>query len=76
MHYALVSILFSDAVNSIVSTGQAHTVYGASSSTKAKTQTNDLRGAGAIRHWLDNARPRRAPQGHAGVVGQDKVQRG
>jgi len=67
--YALVFVLFSDAGNRIVGTGQAHTVYRASSSTKAKTQTNDLRGARAIRYWLDNARPRRAPQSHAGLVG-------
>ena len=63
--YALVSVLFSDAVNSIVSTGQAHTVYGAAQ----EATKNRLRGAGALRHWSDNARPRRAPQGHAGVAG-------
>jgi len=63
--YALVSVLFSDAVNSIVSTGQAHTVYGAAQ----EATKNRLRGAGALRHWLDNARPSRAPQGYAGVVG-------
>ena len=72
--YALVSVLFSDAGNSVGGTGQAHTVYGAVA--QAQTQAGSMRGAGAIRHWLDNARPRRAPQGHAGVVGQDKVQRG
>jgi len=49
--YALVSVLFSDAVNSIVSTGQAHTVYGAAQ----EAPKNRLRGAGALRHWLDNA---------------------
>jgi len=63
--YALVSVLFSDAVNSIVSTGQAHTVYGAAQ----EAAKNRLRGAGAIRHWSDNARPSGAPQGHAGVAG-------
>ena len=63
--YALVFVLFSDAVNSIVSTGQAHTVYGAAQ----EATKNRLRGAGAIRHWSDNARPSGAPQGHAGVAG-------
>jgi len=67
--YALVFVLFSDAGNRIVGTGQAHTVYRASSSTKAKTQTNDLRGARAIRYWFDNARPGRTPQGYAGMAG-------
>jgi hypothetical protein len=66
--YAFVSFLFSDAGNSIVGTGQAHAIYGASSSTKAKTQTNDLRGTGFIRYWLDSSRPSGAPQGHAGVA--------
>ena len=63
--YALVSG-FSDAGNSIVSTGQAHTVYGAVA--QAQTKAGGLRGAGAIRYWLDSSRPSRAPQGHAGVV--------
>ena len=67
--YALVSVLFSDAGNRVVSAGQAHTIHGAASSTKAKTQTNALRGAGFVRYWLDNARPSRAPQGHAGLAG-------
>ena len=63
--YALVSVLFSDAVNSIVSTGQAHTVYGAAQ----EATKNRLRGTGFVRYWLDNARPSGAPQGHAGVAG-------
>ena len=65
--YALVSVLFSDADNRIIGTGQAHTVYGVV--TKAQTKAGGLRGAGTVRHWLDNARPSRAPQGHAGLVG-------
>ena len=65
--YALVSVLFSDADNRIGGTGQAHTVYGAV--TKAQTKAGGLRGAGAIRHWIDNARPSRAPQSHAGLAG-------
>jgi hypothetical protein len=68
--YALVSVLFSDADNRVGGTGQAHTVYGAAaSSTKAQTKAGGLRGAGAIRYWLDNTRPSRTPQGHAGLVG-------
>ena len=67
--YALVSG-FSDAGNSIVSTGQAHTVYGAASSVaKAQTKAGGLRGARFVHYWLDNARPSGAPQGHAGVAG-------
>ena len=65
--YALVSVLFFDAVNSIVSTGQAHTVYGAV--TKAQTKAGGLRGAGVVRYRDDHARPSGAPQGHAGVAG-------
>jgi len=65
--YALVSVLFSDADNSIFSTGQAHTVYGAVA--QAQTKAGGLRGAGALRYWSDNARPSGAPQGHAGVAG-------
>jgi hypothetical protein len=68
--YALVSILFSDAGNSIGGTGQAHTVYGAAPSvTKAAKGNVKLRGAGAIRYWLDSSRSSRAPQGYAGVAG-------
>ena len=63
--YALV-FGFSDAGNSIVSTGQAHTVYGAVAQEATK---GGLRGTGALRYWFDNARPRRAPQGHAGLAG-------
>jgi len=66
--YAPVSVLFSDAGNRIVGTGQANPIQWPASSTKAKTQTNDLRGAGAIRYWLDNARPSRSPQSHAAMV--------
>jgi len=34
-----------------------------------KAKADKLRGAGALRYWLDNARPSGAPQGHAGVAG-------
>ena len=40
------------------------------------TQAAKMRGAGVVRHSLVNARPSRAPQGHAGVAGQVSVQRG
>jgi hypothetical protein len=65
--YALVSVLFSDAGNRIVGTGQAHTVYGVI--TKAQTKAGGLRGTGAIRYWSDNSRSRRAPQGYVGMAG-------
>ena len=32
-------------------------------------QTAKLLGARVVCHWLDNARPSSAPQGHAGVAG-------
>jgi hypothetical protein len=67
--YALVSILFSDAGNSIGGTGQAHTVYGAASSVAQEAAKGKLRGAGFVRHWLDSSRSSRAPQSHAGVAG-------
>ena len=69
--YALVFVLFSDAGNRVVGTGQAHTIYRASSSiTKEAAKGNaKLRGAGFVRYWLDNARPSRAPQSHAGLAG-------
>ena len=34
-----------------------------------QTQAAKLRGAGFVRHWLVNARPRRAPPGYAGMAG-------
>jgi len=56
-----------DAGNRIGGTEQAHTVYGAV--IKAQTKAGGLRGAGTVRHWFDNARPSRAPQGYAGLAG-------
>ena len=64
--YALVSG-FLNAGNSVGGTGQAHTIYGAAKET-GKAQ-GGLRGTGVVRHWFDNARPSRAPQGYVGVVG-------
>ena len=49
--------------------GQADPQYGATQETQAAAKAAKLRGAGAIRYWLDNARPSRAPQGHAGLAG-------
>jgi hypothetical protein len=45
--------------------GQADSECGAT----IQGQADKLRGAGVVRHWVDNARPSRAPQGHAGVAG-------
>ena len=68
--YALVSVLFFDADDRIVSAGQAHTIHGTTTTTAQEAAKADkLRGAGALRYWLDNARPSRAPQGHAGLAG-------
>ena len=64
--YAFVSVLFSDADNSIGGTGQAHTVY---PSVAKKAPKGGLRGAGVVRHWFDNARPFGTTQSHAGMVG-------
>ncbi len=66
--YALVSVLFSDAGNRVVSTGQAHTVYGATQKA-GKAKAGGLRGTRAIRYWFNDARPRRAPLGYVGVAG-------
>jgi len=60
--YALVSVLFFDADNRIIGTGQAHTVYGAASSVaKAKTQADKLRGARVVRYWFHSSRSSGAP---------------
>ena len=64
--YAPVSVLFSDAGNRVVSTGQAHTFNGAA---QEAGEDKTVRGTGAIRHWFNDARPGRAPQGYAGVAG-------
>ena len=68
--YALVSG-FCVAGNSIVGTRQAHTVCGTPAADAKETPKGNakLRGAGAIRHWIDDSQPSRAPQGHAGLAG-------
>jgi hypothetical protein len=68
--YALVSG-FCVAGNSIVGTRQAHTVYGTPAAAAKETPKGNakLRGARAIRYWIDDSQPSRAPQGHAGVAG-------
>ena len=55
--------------------GQADSERAAAANQEA-AQAAKLRGAGVVRHSLVNARPGRAPQGHAGVAGQVNVQRG
>jgi len=62
--YALVSGFF-NAGNGIVSTEQAH--FGRHPAPTAQKAIK-LRGAGVVCNWFDNARPSRAPQGHAGMV--------
>ena len=49
--------------------GQADFERAAATTTQARTKENWLRGAGVVRHSLVNARPSRAPQGHARVAG-------
>mgnify|MGYP003653430855 CR=1 FL=1 len=60
-----------DVGNGIGGAGQTHPVYGAAAATtKEATKGNArLRGAGAVRHSLVNARPSRTSQDYAGVVG-------
>jgi len=48
--------------------GQANSKRAAAQKTR-KAKADKLRGAGALRYWLDNARPVRAPQSHARVAG-------
>jgi hypothetical protein len=67
--YALVSVLFSDAGNSIFSAGQAHPIHGAAAAAQEAAKANRLRDTRFVRYWLDDARPSGAPQGYAGMVG-------
>ena len=48
--------------------GQADSECAAAANQEA-AQAAKLRGAGVVRHSLVNARPSRAPQSHAGMVG-------
>jgi hypothetical protein len=66
--YAFVSVLFSDAGNSIVGTGQAHTVHGTAAVAQEADKANRLRGARTVRYWLDDARPSGTPQSYVGVA--------
>lgn len=68
--YAIVSF-FGFATVGGLGTGQTHPVYGAATAiTKEGTKGNArMRGAGVIRHWLDDSRPSRAPQSHARMAG-------
>lgn len=65
MHYALFYLFGVVAVGGF-GRGKAHTFNGAA---QKAGEDKTVRGTRAIRHWLDNARSRRAPQVHAGVVG-------
>ena len=52
--------------------GQADPQYGTAATNQETAQTTQaakLRGAGVVRHSLVNARPSRAPPGHARVAG-------
>jgi hypothetical protein len=51
--------------------GQTHIVHGtpAAVTQEAAQTAAKLCGAGFVRYWLDNSRPSRAPQGHAGLAG-------
>jgi len=49
--------------------GQADSERAAAANQEAAAQAAKLRGTGFVRYWLDNARPSRAPQGHAGLAG-------
>ena len=68
--YALSCTLPAGAVFRILGRGQAGLVQWASAAVaKAATQAAKLRGSGVVRHWLDYARPGRAPQGYAAMAG-------
>ena len=60
---------FFGAGHGISCSGQADLERGAAQKAQAAAQAAKLRGAGVVRHSLVNARPSRAPQGHAGVAG-------
>ena len=64
--YALFCTMLLGVVRRIFSPRQAHFEQHTAASAQ---KTIKLRGARAVRHWLDNARPSRAPQGHVGLVG-------
>ena len=58
--------LFGVATVGGLGAGQAPAVRRAS---KEAGEDQAVRGSRFVRYWLDNARPSRAPQGHAGLVG-------
>jgi len=64
--YALSCTMLFGAVHHIVSSRQAH--FGQHPASPAQKAIK-LRGAGAIRHWFNNPRSSRAPQGHVGMAG-------
>ena len=58
-----------DVGNGIGCPGQVDLERAAATTTQASTKANRLRGAGAVRNSLVNARSSRTPQGYAGVAG-------
>jgi hypothetical protein len=68
MLYALF-YLFGIATVSGLGARQVDLVHRATAQKARKTQADKLRGSRVVRYWLDNARPSRAPQGHAGLAG-------
>lgn len=48
---------------------QADIVHGAAAAQEAAQSAIKLPITGTVRHWLGYARPSRAPQGYAGMVG-------
>lgn len=68
--YAFSCTLPAGAILRILCRGQVGFIQWASTAVaKAATQAAKLRGAGVVRHWLDYARPGRAPQGYAAMAG-------
>jgi hypothetical protein len=61
--------LITDVGDGIGCPGQVDLERAAATTNKASTKANGLRGAGAVRHRFDNARPIGAPQGYAGLAG-------
>lgn len=64
--YALVPVWFSNAGNSVVSTGHANAIYGTA---KEARKVQAVRGARTIRYWFNDTRPGRPTQGYAGMAG-------
>jgi len=71
MLHALLALNFSDAGNSVIGRGQAHSVWSAPGkvgSTKAQ-KSAELFGIRFVCDGVDNTRPNGAAHSHAGMVG-------